>query len=248
MNDMNTQEKKIGEMVAEDYRTAAVFKNHKIDFCCKGNRSLSEVCEEKNLDAAAIIEELNTVTKSAEKNTIDFNAWDLDLLTDYIEKKHHRYVEGSMPVLLQYLNKLCKVHGTQHPELFEINNEFNECAAALSAHMKKEELVLFPFIRKIVKANITQQPVAAPPYGTIQNPIHMMMNEHDTEGERFRKIAQLSNDYTPPADACGTYKVAFSLLKEFENDLHTHIHLENNILFPKAAQLETKIVNAEVSV
>ena len=224
---MNTQEKKIGEMVAEDYRTAAVFKNHKIDFCCKGNRLLSEVCADKNLNAALLIEELNAVTKPIETNTIDFNTWDLDLLTDYIEKKHHRYVEGSIPVLLQYLNKLCKVHGKQHPELFEINNEFNECAAALSAHMKKEELVLFPFIRKIVKANITQQPVAALPYG---------------------KIAQLSNDYTPPADACGTYKVAFSLLKEFENDLHTHIHLENNILFPKAAQLETKIVNAEVSV
>ncbi|MBK9792103.1 MAG: iron-sulfur cluster repair di-iron protein [Sphingobacteriales bacterium] len=235
---MNTLDKKIGEMVAEDYRTAAVFKNHKIDFCCKGNRSLSEVCADKNLNTAFLIEELNAVTKPAEKNIIDFNAWDLDLLADYIEKKHHRYVEGSMPVLLQYLNKLCKVHGPQHPELFEINKEFTECAAALTAHMKKEELVLFPYIRKMVKTTISHQEISTPHFGTVQNPVHMMMHEHDTEGERFRRIAQLSNDYTPPADACNTYRVTYNLLNEFENDLHTHIHLENNILFPKAIQLE----------
>mgnify|MGYP000851054402 CR=1 FL=1 len=235
---MNTLEKTIGEMVAEDYRTAAVFKNHKIDFCCKGNRSIAEVCADKNLNTAFLIEELNAVTKPVEKNIIDFNAWDLDLLADYIEKKHHRYVEGSMPVLLQYLNKLCKVHGPQHPELFEINKEFTECAAALTAHMKKEELVLFPYIRKMVKTTISHQEISTPHFGTVQNPVHMMMHEHDTEGERFRRIAQLSNDYTPPADACNTYRVTYNLLNEFENDLHTHIHLENNILFPKAIQLE----------
>lgn len=238
---MDTLEKKIGEIVANDYRTAAVFKNHKIDFCCKGNRSLTEVCEEKKLNIGLLTEELDAVTQQKETNTIDFNFWDLDLLTDYIEKKHHRYVERNIPVLLQYLNKLCKVHGPQHPELFEINKEFNECASALTAHMKKEELVLFPFIRNLVKATITHQQLNTPHFGTVENPIHMMMHEHDIEGERFRKIAQLSSDYTPPADACGTYKVTFSLLKEFENDLHTHIHLENNILFPRAIKSEANL-------
>lgn len=238
---MDTLEKKIGEIVANDYRTAAVFKNHKIDFCCKGNRSLTEVCEEKKLNIGLLTEELDAVTLQKETNTIDFNFWDLDLLTDYIEKKHHRYVERNIPVLLQYLNKLCKVHGPQHPELFEINKEFNECASALTAHMKKEELVLFPFIRNLVKATITHQQLNTPHFGTVENPIHMMMHEHDVEGERFRKIAQLSSDYTPPADACGTYKVTFSLLKEFENDLHTHIHLENNILFPRAIKSEANL-------
>lgn len=238
---MDTLEKKIGEIVANDYRTAAVFKNHKIDFCCKGNRSLTEVCEEKKLNIGLLTEELDAVTQQKETNTIDFNFWDLDLLTDYIEKKHHRYVERNIPVLLQYLNKLCKVHGSQHPELFEINKEFNECASALTAHMKKEELVLFPFIRNLVKATITHQQLNTPHFGTVENPIHMMMHEHDIEGERFRKIAQLSSDYTPPADACGTYKVTFSLLKEFENDLHTHIHLENNILFPRAIKSEANL-------
>ena len=242
---MNTQEKTIGQLVADDYRTAAVFKKHKIDFCCKGNRSITEVCEEKKLNMNSLMEELNTVSKPLETNATDFNSWDMDLLVDYIEKKHHRYVEGSIPVLLQYLNKLCKVHGPQHPELFEINKEFTECAGALTAHMKKEELILFPFIRNLVKATISHQQINTPHFGTVENPIHMMMHEHDVEGERFRKIAQLSSDYTPPADACGTYKVTYSLLKEFEDDLHTHIHLENNILFPKAIKTES-ILTASV--
>lgn len=243
---MDTQNKTIGEMVAQDYRTAAVFKKHKIDFCCKGNRSIQQVCEEKKLDVNMLTEELDSVTKPMESNVIDFNSWPMDLLTDYIEKKHHRYVEENIPVLLQYLNKLCKVHGPQHPELFEINREFNECAGALSAHMKKEELVLFPYIRKMVKTMLARQEMGQAPFGTVENPIHMMMHEHDTEGERFRRIALLSNDYTPPADACNTYRVAYNLLKEFENDLHNHIHLENNILFPKAVKTES-LLNTPVA-
>ena len=236
---MNAQEKTIGQLVAEDYRTATIFKKHKIDFCCKGNRSITEVCEEKKLNMNSLLEELTAVTNSTNTGAIDFSKWDIDLLVDYIEKKHHRYVERTIPELLQYLNKLEKVHGTQHPELFEINKEFSEYAGALTAHMKKEELILFPFIRNLVKATITHQHLNTPSFGTVENPIHMMMLEHDVEGERFRKIAQLTNNYTPPSDACGTYKVTFSLLKEFEDDLHTHIHLENNILFPKAIKTES---------
>jgi len=238
---MNTKEMMIGEMVANDFHTAAVFKKYKIDFCCKGNRKLGEVCEEKKIDANLLLNELNALSEVKDNSSINFKTWDLDLLTDYIEKKHHRYVNETIPVLLQYFDKLCKVHGTQHPELFEINKEFNECASALTAHMKKEELVLFPFIRNLVKATITNQHLDTPHFRTVENPIHMMMHEHDTEGERFRKIAQLSNDYTPPADACGTYKVTFSLVKEFEDDLHTHIHLENNILFPSAIKIEASL-------
>ena len=238
---MNTQEETIGEIVAKDYRTAAVFKNHKIDFCCKGNRKLDEVCAEKKINKDSLLNELKTVSAVKDNSSIDFKSWDPDLLTDYIEKKHHRYVNGNIPVLLQYLDKLCKVHGAQHPELFEIHNEFKECAVALTAHMKKEELILFPFIRNLVKAKVAHQELSVPHFGTVQNPVHMMMEEHDTEGIRFRKIAALSNDYTPPADACGTYKVTYSLLKEFEDDLHTHIHLENNILFPKAIETESEL-------
>ncbi len=234
-----TEENKIGELVAQNYRTAAVFKRHKIDFCCKGNRSLKEVCDDKKIDLNALLPELKEAVNQNDSTSIDFNSWDLDLLADYIEKKHHRYVEEHIPMLQQYLHKLCRVHGDRHPELLEINEHFHQCAGALTAHMKKEELVLFPYIRKMVKSKQTHENIQPPHFGTVENPVRMMMHEHDVEGERFRTIAQLTNQYTPPEDACNTYRVTYNLLQEFENDLHLHIHLENNILFPKAVEMES---------
>ncbi len=155
---------------------------------------------------------------------------------------YHRYVEEKIQEIKSYLGKICKVHGNHHPELFEINELFHACAGELAMHMKKEELILFPFIRKMVKAKLQGTPLDASHFGTVENPINMMKHEHDAEGERFRKIFQLSNSYTPPQDACNTYKVTFALLKEFEEDLHLHIHLENNILFPKAVEMEKLLV------
>lgn len=243
---METLEKiTIGEYMAKDFRTAAVFSKYGIDFCCKGNRTIEEACEKKFIDVNEIREEINTVLATKSDNTIDFKSWPLDLLVDYIEKTHHRYVEEKTQILLPFLDKLCKVHGASHPELFEINELFKGCAGELAQHMKKEELILFPFIKKLVKAELTDELIQQPHFGTVENPIAMMMHEHDTEGERFRKIAELTNTYTPPADACNTYKVTFAMLQEFEQDLHKHIHLENNILFPAAAALEKKISKKE---
>ncbi len=239
----NTMEKTIGQIVADDYRAAQVFKNHKIDFCCKGDRNVVEVAEKHKIDIDELLGELEAARRQNSDDTTDFRSWPLDLLADYIEKKHHRYVEERIPVLRQYLNKLCKVHGERHPELFEINEHFNASAGELAMHMKKEELVLFPYIRKMVKAKQNGEKLAAPRFGTVKNPIQTMMHEHDNEGERFRQIATLSGNYTPPEDACNTYTVAFALLKEFQDDLHLHIHLENNILFPKAEILEQKFIS-----
>ncbi len=234
---MNTRTDLIGEMVAEDFRTAAVFKKYGIDFCCKGGRTIADACEKKNIDQEKIISELENLPKT-DASGIDFNNFPIDLLADYVEKTHHRYVEEKTPILQQFLDKLCKVHGDRHPELFEINAIINESARDLAAHMKKEELVLFPFIKQMVKAKISGEDVLQPHFGTVENPVNMMMHEHTTEGERFEKIAQLTNNYIPPADACNTYRVTFAMLQDFENDLHKHIHLENNILFPKSIQLE----------
>jgi regulator of cell morphogenesis and NO signaling len=236
-------EKTIGQMVADDYRTAQVFKAHKIDFCCKGNRTLSEVASKKGLNLEALQEELDTIKDKSQASQPDVTSWPLDLLVDYIEKKHHRYVEEHIPILNQYLDKLCRVHGERHPELFEIFEHFKASAGELAMHMKKEELVLFPWVRKMVEGFADRETLEAPHFGTVRNPIQMMMQEHDNEGERFRKIAALSQDYTPPADACNTYRVTFSLLQEFEDDLHRHIHLENNILFPKAEAMEKKLLS-----
>lgn len=227
----------IGGLVAKDYRTASVFKQYGIDFCCNGNRSIADACEEKQVDAATLIDALLQVHRQGNVTATDYDAWPPDLLADYIEKKHHRYVESKIQEISPFLEKVVRVHGDHHPELKEVERLFTVSAGELTAHMKKEEMILFPFICKMASANPSGAAVQAP-FGTVQNPIRMMMHEHDGEGERFRKIAALTDNYNPPADACNTYKVTFSLLKEFEEDLHLHIHLENNILFPKAIELE----------
>lgn len=239
------KERTIGQIVADDYRTASVFKSYGIDFCCKGYRTISEVCHQKDISVERLIEALEKTTQQEKSASPNFNRWALDLLADYIEKKHHRYVRGKIPELNTYLEKLCKVHGQYHSELFEIKELFKASANELLSHMQKEEKILFPVIRAMAEAEINGTPdVHRTPFGTVENPISMMMHEHDTEGERFRKIAALTNGYTPPSDACTTYRVAFALLEEFEEDLHRHIHLENNILFPKAIELEKELSHA----
>lgn len=234
--------KTVSEMVAEDYRTAAVFKSNGIDFCCGGKISIEQACKNKDVNPAVLVEDLKQALKTPDSTAVDYNSWPLDLLADYIQKKHHRYVEERIPVLRIYLNTVCGVHGDNHPELNEINELFEASASQLTAHMKKEELILFPFVRTMVKAKITSTKLEPPLFGTVKNPIEAMMKEHDNEGERFRVIAALSNNYSVPADACNTYMVTFAYLKEFEADLHLHIHLENNILFPKAAAMEKELL------
>lgn len=237
---MNTNllEKKIGEVVADNYKTAILFEKHKIDFCCNGNRSIEEALTEKEIDCNGFLNLLTDLLEEKSPQQIDFKTWPLDLLADYIEKTHHRYVEEKIPLLKQYVAKIELVHGGRHPELHEVKTLFFESADELTKHMKKEELMLFPHIRKMVTSpNSTNKPA----FGTVKNPIAVMMEEHDNEGGRFREIEKLTDNYTPPADACNTYRVAFAMLKEFQDDLHKHIHLENNILFPKAEQLEANL-------
>ncbi|MEQ8624954.1 MAG: iron-sulfur cluster repair di-iron protein [Vicingaceae bacterium] len=231
----------VGELVAKDYRMASVFKNVGVDFCCRGNRSIQEVSEHNKLKTEELIEKLNSAM-TTQSGATDYDAWPLDLLADYIEKKHHRYVEEKITEIKPYLAKVTKVHGDAHPELIKIQELFLASAGELAAHMKKEELVLFPFIRKMAKAKQDGEKMKSPQFGTVGNPIAMMKEEHDNEGVRFREIAELSNDYTMPSDGCNTYRVTFALLKEFEEDLHLHIHLENNILFPRAIEMEKQLV------
>ncbi|MEM9649379.1 MAG: iron-sulfur cluster repair di-iron protein [Bacteroidota bacterium] len=235
-------EKTIGAIVTDDYRTASVFEKYHIDFCCNGNRPLSEVCEQQGLDSSIIANELVESTQQNKTQNLNYNSWPLDLLANYIEKKHHTYVEEQISVLKGYLQKIEGVHAHRHPELFKIRGLFELSAGQLSMHMKKEELVLFPFIRKLSNAKKSGLKLDTPIFGTVENPIATMMREHDDEGESFKEIAKLSNNYTPPSDACTTYIVAYKVLKEFQDDLHLHIHLENNILFPKAVELEKELM------
>ncbi|MDX5347457.1 MAG: iron-sulfur cluster repair di-iron protein [Hymenobacteraceae bacterium] len=233
----------IGELVAKDYRKAQIFKKYGLDFCCGGKKSVKAACEEKGIDADAVERELNTLTDApTTKQTQNFDKWELGFLADYIENNHHTYVREALPALTEYTTKIARVHGQRHPELLEVAKHFAAVAAELNAHMPKEERILFPYIKQLAEAKKKGEKISRPAFGTIQNPINMMEMEHEAAGNAMEAIRQLTNNYTLPADACATYRVAFSKLQEFEDDLHQHIHLENNILFPKAVELEKELL------
>lgn len=225
-------EKKVGKIVAENFRTAKVFTEYGIDFCCKGGIKLTDACSTRGLDIDQVVTKLESAMQQADQ--APYQSMSLSELIDHIVNTHHKYVEETITPLKFYVDKIARVHGDRHPELQEVREEFFAAADALTIHMKKEEFILFPFIKTMEEAQVTGKPLPSPHFGHIENPIAMMEDEHDTEGQRFLKISTITQGYTPPADACQTYRVAFSMLQEFEEDLHTHIHLENNLLFPKS--------------
>lgn len=239
-----TKDMIIGDVVAADYNKASVFHKYGIDFCCNGNRSIEDACTKGNIDADKLLEDLKSPIQSSGNVNKGYDTWPLDLLADYIEKTHHRYVEAKLAEIPPYLDKIAKVHGEHHPELFEIKELFDISKGEFSRHMKKEELMVFPQIRKMVKAH-EQGVDFQSSFGTIETPIEQMLDDHDHEGERFRRISELTDGYTTPEDGCNTYRVTLGLLKEFEADLHLHIHLENNILFPKAIAMEKSMATAK---
>ena len=227
----------VGEIVTKNFSTASVFSKHGIDFCCGGDKTLDDACKEQSVDIAELQKELDEAVQN-KGGSIDFNSWSLKLLADYIEENYHAYIKEKAPVLLQLLKKIVEVHGGRHPELLKINELFSQSAMALSMHLQKEEQILFPLIRQIsdaAKLGISPEEIHC---GSVQNPISVMMAEHETEGERFEAISKLSGKYQTPADGCNTYRATYEALDEFERKLHEHIHLENNILFPKAIELE----------
>ncbi len=239
---MNINENKtVAEVVSENIKASNVFKKHGIDFCCGGGISIEKACAKNGVDYATLEKELVAIDETPNR-TYDYNSWELDFLIDHIVNIHHAYVEESLPIILQYSNKVATVHGHHYTEVIEINNLFTEVANELAGHMKKEELILFPFMKQLIVANREGTPAPQPPFGTVNNPINMMEAEHEHVGEIFKTIAKLTNNYTPPEDACNTFRALYASLDEFEQDLHQHIHLENNILHPKVIALENKLL------
>jgi regulator of cell morphogenesis and NO signaling len=233
------ENRKVGAIVAENFKTAKVFTQYGIDFCCKGGISLKDACSKNGVNLQEVTEDLQKATVLPQE--VNYTDFGLSQLIDHIMETHHQYVENAIPALKAYLQKLATVHGDRHPELFQIRDEFMAASDALTAHMKKEEFILFPYVKAMEEAEKSGFALSKPHFGHIDNPINMMEDEHETEGERFRTISELSDGYKTPSDGCQTYRVAFEMLKEFESDLHTHIHLENNILFPKASALYTEM-------
>lgn len=234
----------VGNIVARNYKAAEVFDKYRIDFCCQGKKTLGDACKQKNVDISMLSAELEKVMEEPKGPSMDFQTWSPDLLCDYIEKTHHRYVSEAIPVLSQYLEKVVRVHGQRHPELIEVYWHFREVANELLQHMTKEERILFPYIRDLVSQKMTGSDFSPPPFGTIQNPIRMMEQEHDVAGDHLHQVAGLTRNYSPPDDACTTYRVTFAKLDEFEKDLHRHVHLENNVLFPQAIALENELATS----
>ncbi|MFV0378969.1 MAG: iron-sulfur cluster repair di-iron protein [Mangrovibacterium sp.] len=232
---------RIGDIVRENFKTARLFEANQIDFCCGGSISLEQACLKKQLDPNQLMAELNEIITQTDPDSAYFNSIELNDLCDYIEKRHHRYVNDTVPFLQTKLNKLVEVHGNTHPELIEIRELFEQAAGNLSAHMMKEELMLFPTIRKLVKLKKGELQETYM-FGHIAQMIAVMNHEHQAEGERFEQISALSSGYSCPPDGCNTYRVGYETLREFEQDLHRHIHLENNILFEKALDLEHKLM------
>jgi regulator of cell morphogenesis and NO signaling len=231
----------VSEVVKLNFKTATIFQANNIDYCCGGDKPISDACKEAGVRADKLIKQLETVVAQKDPDSEYINNLSLKELTEYIVKRHHAYVHESIPILKKNLEKICEVHGEHHPELFAIKNLFYDSAGVLIMHMQKEELMLFPYIQWLESVNGHNAPLPNSPFGSVSNPIQMMMIEHQAEGERFDQISKLSKNYQPPEDACSTYVVTLKQLMDFENDLHRHIHLENNILFPKAIELEKQI-------
>ncbi|MFC3880550.1 iron-sulfur cluster repair di-iron protein [Algoriphagus namhaensis] len=224
----NLEKKEVGAWVKDDYRNAKIFKKYNIDFCCGGNKPLDTVCETKGLSLDKILSELQIESSQGGAQSIDYKSWPLDLLATYIERTHHVFVRENIPAIQGFLDKLVKVHGSRHPELSDIRSLFLEISEELLQHMEKEEELLFPEIKKASDIYAVFEERKS----KIADLIAVMEAEHENAGDIFRQISQLTSNYTPPADACTTYKVTYKMLQEFEDNLHLHVHLENNILFP----------------
>ena len=221
-----------------------VFEKLGIDYCCGGGKSLAQACGAANLPLQNVVELLSAAEVSSEaRQAPAMPDWANAPLTDliqHIKQTHHAYTRDEIQRLGPLFEKVCRVHGEKHSELNEIRKSFAALAQELTTHMMKEEYVLFPYIERLEEAAIGGDPVLPPPFGTVQNPVSMMEHEHEAAGALLRSMRSLSGGYNPPAQACTSYRTLFSALAEFEGDLHHHIHLENNILFPRAVEMERK--------
>lgn len=233
-------EETLGSIAANDLRKADVFKKYGLDFCCGGKKTVREACEEKGIDVTQVEKELQQATTEYKTRPLPYGDWALDFLADYIVNTHHSYVRQSLPELSAYAKKVKEVHQADHPELVRLQQLVEEVKEEMTSHMVKEEQVLFPYIKQLQARTHGIAPEQEAVFGTVQTPINMMEMEHELVGKNMEELRSITNEYTLPTDGCASYALLYKMLEEFENDLHLHIHLENNILFPKAVALEKK--------
>ena len=231
--------KTVREYALEIPAATRIFEKLGIDYCCGGGKSLTDACTQAGLAIEDVLGSLQTNARSDE--VFAGEDWQTSSQADligHIVQKHHVFTREELERLDALLAKVCGVHGQNHPELFHIQDQFGKLRGELEPHMLKEERVLFPYIVQMEEAAVANQPLPSPPFGTVRNPVRVMMAEHDAAGYILGRMREASSDYAVPADGCISYKTLYSALAALEVDLHRHIHLENNILFPRAAELE----------
>ncbi len=237
--------KTVRELAVEIPGATRIFEKLGIDYCCGGAKSLEDACAASNISTDEVMRRLTeegekTVALAAE--SVDFSSLSLTELITHITTKHHTFTKQELARLSTLLDKVCSAHGENHPELLRLQALFKELAADLSPHMLKEEMVLFPYIVRMEEAvRHNQLPFAPPPFMTVRNPVRMMSLEHDGAGDLLRLMREASVNYTVPGDGCISYRTLYQALEDFERDLHQHIHLENNILFPRAVEMEAAV-------
>ncbi len=221
----------VGEIVANDFRTSSVFKKAGIDFCCGGKQLFTEACRENGINESELENEIRRLADEPVNEFMNFKNWEPVFLSNYIVNTHHQFVKKNLPELVFYTQKIASVHGENHPELVQVVTLFEQINTELLQHLKNEEEVLFPAIQELVSSGSDKAKE------TIVTEITRMFGEHDFAGGAMDEINRITKSYQVPDDGCSTYRVAFKLLEQFEDDLHVHVHLENNILFPKAMEL-----------
>lgn len=226
----------LSEIVSLDVRAGAIFDRLGLDYCCGGARTLGEGCRQRGLSVERVVAEIEALEVASRVTPVE----DCPGLVDHIVNRHHAYVRTSIPVIQQHLMKVSAAHGARHPELTEVQAQFSAVAQDLLQHMVKEEMVLFPYICALADAVDRNGPPPPDMFGTVQNPIRMMEIEHQEAGDGLSALRELTRGYEAPDDACDTYRMVLGELAAFEQDLHEHVHLEDNVLFPRAVELEEK--------
>ena len=227
----------LASIVDADPRAAIVFDQLGLDYCCRGAETLETAARKRGIDIDTVTSRLEALGEVRPGESLDEQWPDLTKLIDHIVERHHRYVRDTQPVISAWLDKLVDRHGSNHAELAELRDTFARATSDLDAHMAKEEHILFPHIVSMARRTAGDPPVRSP-FGSLQNPIRAMEHEHLEAGDAFERMRALTDGFTPPADACNTYRLCYRELARFEQDLHRHVHLENHLLFPRAVRLE----------
>jgi regulator of cell morphogenesis and NO signaling len=236
-NKVELEDVTVGEIVADNYHAAGVFRQYGLDFCCGGNIKLKDACENHHIDTNRVVEELQAINWNQSTGNENYQAWEPGFLINHIIDTHHKYVLTKIEEITGYAARVARVHGTNHPENVDIYHKFSELAHEMLEHMKDEEETVFPLILEVYQQRMKGEDVAGERREALRKQLALMEEDHEGAGGLMQTIRNLSNDFNPPADACTTYRILYQNLEGFEQDLHKHVHLENNILFKKAEKL-----------